>query len=51
VFVYPMAPYRYSERELRRNDFMYGRFGENFTAEGSTTDIRAAWSSHAVGRR
>jgi MOSC domain-containing protein YiiM len=25
--------YRYWERELGRNDFVYGQFGENFTVE------------------
>jgi MOSC domain-containing protein YiiM len=34
VFVYQMASYRYWERELGRNDFVYGQFGENFTVEG-----------------
>ena len=31
VFVYQVDSYRYWERELGRHDFMYGRFGENFT--------------------
>ena len=34
VFVYQMESYRYWERELGRNDFGYGQFGENFTVEG-----------------
>ena len=34
VFVYQMDSYRYWESELRRNDFSYGQFGENFTVEG-----------------
>jgi ferredoxin-NADP reductase/MOSC domain-containing protein YiiM/ferredoxin len=34
VFVYQLASYRYWERELARNDFVYGQFGENFTVEG-----------------
>jgi MOSC domain-containing protein YiiM len=34
VFVYQIESYRYWERELRRNDFVYGQFGENFTVEG-----------------
>ncbi len=34
VFVYQMDSYRYWERELDRDDFVYGQFGENFTVEG-----------------
>jgi MOSC domain-containing protein YiiM len=34
VFVYQLDSYRYWERELGREDFVYGQFGENFTTEG-----------------
>jgi ferredoxin-NADP reductase/MOSC domain-containing protein YiiM/ferredoxin len=34
VFVYQLESYRYWERELSRDDFVYGQFGENFTIEG-----------------
>jgi ferredoxin-NADP reductase/MOSC domain-containing protein YiiM/ferredoxin len=34
VFVYQIESYRYWERELSRDDFTYGQFGENFTVEG-----------------
>ncbi len=34
VFVYQIESYRYWERELGRDDFTYGQFGENFTVEG-----------------
>jgi ferredoxin-NADP reductase/MOSC domain-containing protein YiiM/ferredoxin len=34
VFVYQIDSYRYWERELGREDFVYGQFGENFTVEG-----------------
>jgi MOSC domain-containing protein YiiM len=34
VFVYQMDSYRYWETELKRKDFNYGQFGENFTIEG-----------------
>ncbi len=33
VFVYQMESYRYWREQLKRNDFMYGQFGENFTIE------------------
>jgi ferredoxin-NADP reductase/MOSC domain-containing protein YiiM/ferredoxin len=38
VFVYQMDSYRYWERELGRNDFVYGQFGENFTVQGLADD-------------
>jgi ferredoxin-NADP reductase/MOSC domain-containing protein YiiM/ferredoxin len=34
VFVYQLESYRYWERELGRDDFVHGQFGENFTIEG-----------------
>jgi len=34
VFVYQIESYRYWQDELRRNDFVYGQFGENFTVDG-----------------
>ncbi len=34
VFVYQIDSYRYWQRELGRNDFTYGQFGENFTVDG-----------------
>jgi MOSC domain-containing protein YiiM len=34
VFVYQMDSYHYWERELKRSDFTFGQFGENFTVEG-----------------
>jgi ferredoxin-NADP reductase/MOSC domain-containing protein YiiM len=38
VFVYQMDSYRYWERELGRDAFVYGQFGENFTVEGLADD-------------
>jgi ferredoxin-NADP reductase/MOSC domain-containing protein YiiM len=34
VMVYQMDSYHYWERELKRHDFTFGQFGENFTVEG-----------------
>src|SRR5271156_6041884 len=34
VFIYQMDSYHYWERELKRSDFTFGQFGENFTVEG-----------------
>jgi ferredoxin-NADP reductase/MOSC domain-containing protein YiiM len=38
VFVYQIEAYRYWQDELRRTDFVYGQFGENFTVEGLPDD-------------
>jgi ferredoxin-NADP reductase/ferredoxin len=38
VFVYQMDSYRYWERELGRDDFVRGQFGENFTVDGLSDD-------------
>jgi len=34
VFVYQIDSYRYWEKQLGRNDFTWGQFGENFTVDG-----------------
>lgn len=34
VFVYQIESYHYWQRELKRTDFTFGQFGENFTVEG-----------------
>ena len=34
VFVYQIDSYRYWQPQLRRDDFSYGQFGENFTVDG-----------------
>src|ERR1700722_3453550 len=38
VFVYQLESYRYWQAFLRRDDFSYGQFGENFTIEGLADD-------------
>ncbi len=38
VFVYQLESYQYWQRFLRRDDFRYGQFGENFTVEGLADD-------------
>ena len=38
VFVYQIESYCHWERELGRDDFVYGQFGENFTIEGLGDD-------------
>ena len=38
VFVYQIQSYRYWQQYLRRDDFTYGQFGENFTVDGLADD-------------
>jgi MOSC domain-containing protein YiiM len=40
VFVYQMDSYHYWEHFLRRSDFSFGQFGENFTVEGLAVNCR-----------
>jgi len=49
VFVYQMDSYRYWERELGRNDFVYGQFGENFTVEGLGDDEVCIGDRYRIG--
>jgi MOSC domain-containing protein YiiM len=38
VLVYQVDSYRYWQRVLGRDDFVYGQFGENFTVDGLADD-------------
>jgi ferredoxin-NADP reductase/MOSC domain-containing protein YiiM/ferredoxin len=49
VFVYQIESYRYWERELGRNDFSYGQFGENFTVEGLADDEVCIGDRYRIG--
>src|SRR5271157_726048 len=49
VFVYQMDSYHYWERFLGRNDFIYGQFGENFTAEGLPDDEVCIGDQYRIG--
>jgi ferredoxin-NADP reductase/MOSC domain-containing protein YiiM/ferredoxin len=49
VFVYQIDSYRYWERELGRNDFVYGQFGENFTIEGLSDDEVCIGDRYRIG--
>src|SRR5881392_1001670 len=49
VFVYQIDSYRYWERELGRNDFVYGQFGENFTVEGLADDEVCIGDRYRIG--
>jgi ferredoxin-NADP reductase/MOSC domain-containing protein YiiM len=49
VFVYQMDSYRYWQRELGRDDFVYGQFGENFTVEGLADDEVCVGDRYRIG--
>src|SRR3954466_14161817 len=49
VFVYQIESYRYWEKELARNDFVYGQFGENFTVEGLSDDEVCIGDRYQIG--
>jgi ferredoxin-NADP reductase/MOSC domain-containing protein YiiM len=49
VFVYQIDSYRYWERELGRDDFVYGQFGENFTVEGLADDEVRIGDRYRIG--
>ncbi len=49
VFVYQIDSYRYWERELKRHDFSYGQFGENFTVEGLGDDEVCIGDRYQIG--
>jgi len=49
VFVYQLDSYRYWERQLGRDDFVYGQFGENFTVEGLGDDEVCIGDRYRIG--
>ena len=49
VFVYQIESYRYWERELGRDDFSYGQFGENFTVDGLPDDEVCIGDRYRIG--
>src|SRR3954447_8452829 len=49
VFVYQIDSYRYSERELGRDDFVHGQFGENFTVDGLSDDEVCIGDRYRIG--
>ena len=49
VFVYQIESYRYWERELGRDDFVHGQFGENFTVEGLADDEVCIGDRYRIG--
>jgi MOSC domain-containing protein YiiM/ferredoxin-NADP reductase len=49
VFVYQIESYRHWQEQLRRTDFVYGQFGENFTIEGLSDDGVCIGDRYRIG--
>jgi len=49
VFVYQVESYGYWQRQLKRNDLVYGQFGENFTIEGLADDVVCIGDRFQIG--
>src|SRR5262249_8212875 len=49
VFAYQIDSYHYWERELHRDYFTYGQFGENFTLEGMADDEVCIGDRYRIG--
>jgi len=49
VFVYQIESYRYWQERLKRSDFVYGQFGENFTIEGLPDDTVCIGDRFQIG--
>ena len=49
VFVYQIESYRHWQEQLKRTDFVYGQFGENFTIEGLPDDDVCIGDRYQIG--
>src|SRR5215469_12259085 len=49
VFVYQIESYRYWQEQLKRTDFVFGQFGENFTIEGLPDDVVCIGDRYQIG--
>jgi ferredoxin-NADP reductase/MOSC domain-containing protein YiiM/ferredoxin len=49
VFVYQIESYRYWQEQLKRSDYVYGQFGENFTIEGLADDAVCIGDRFQIG--
>jgi ferredoxin-NADP reductase/MOSC domain-containing protein YiiM/ferredoxin len=49
VYVYQIESYRYWQEQLKRTDFVYGQFGENFTVEGLPDDAVCVGDRYRIG--
>ena len=49
ILVYQLDSYRHWARELQRDDFEYGQFGENFTVDGLPDDEVCVGDRYQIG--
>jgi ferredoxin-NADP reductase/MOSC domain-containing protein YiiM len=49
VFVYQIESYQYWQKQLGRDDFTYGQFGENFTVRGLADDQVCIGDRYRIG--
>jgi ferredoxin-NADP reductase/MOSC domain-containing protein YiiM len=49
VFVYQIESYQYWQRQLSRDDFVYGQFGENLTVAGLADDQVCIGDRYRIG--
>ncbi|MCS3474186.1 MOSC and FAD-binding oxidoreductase domain-containing protein [Bradyrhizobium elkanii] len=49
AFVYQIESYRYWQEQLKRTDFVFGQFGENFTIEGLPDDAVCIGDRYQMG--
>src|SRR4051794_5863787 len=49
VYVYQLDSYRYWQDQMRRDDFTFGQFGENFTVEGLGDDDVCIGDRYRIG--
>ena len=49
VFVYQLDSYRHWREQLKRDEFVYGQFGENFTIEGLADDTACIGDRYQIG--
>src|SRR5262245_34710134 len=49
VYVYQIESYRYWQEQLKRSNFVYGQFGENFTIDGLPDDEVSIGDRYRIG--
>src|SRR6266576_430292 len=49
VFVYQLESYRHWKQRLKRDDFVHGQFGENFTVDGLPDDAVCIGDRYQIG--
>src|SRR5271163_4686823 len=49
AFVYQIESYRYWQEQMKRDDFVYGQFGENLTIEGLADDTVCIGDRYQIG--